>query len=277
MKTGGFIIVFLIFFAMAGKLAHPQISLMSFNIRYDNPADGLNAWDHRKGEVLELISHYHPDFLGLQEGLHHQLQFILNNTGDYAMIGVGREDGRQKGEYAAILYDTNRYSLIRQSTYWLSETPDTVSVGWDAALERVCTCGHFRNKANARDIFVFNTHFDHIGVEARVQSARLILQLVKEFGPGNEPIVLMGDMNSHPGCKAIQILNSALEDGYQLAGSGPEGTFNGFDPDARLDERIDYIFIKNLRVKSSLHITDRRKNGLWISDHLPVMLEAFYK
>lgn len=250
--------------------------IMSFNIRYDNPNDHENSWEFRKNEVVGLIAYYHPDILGIQEGLYHQVAFIQQHCANYNYIGVGRDDGDKKGEFSAIYFDTTKFSLIAQETFWLSEHPDTISVGWDASMERICTYGKFKNITTNETIHIFNTHFDHIGTLARKMSAELILQKIAAYGLTKEKVVLMGDLNAVTTSEPITLLRKALDYGFEIAEKefyGPLGTFNGFNNTLATDNRIDYIFTKNLKIYSYRHIDDRRINNLCISDHFPVLLE----
>ena len=266
-----FFLIFLFFNQL--NLIGQTTKAMTFNIRYDNPGDKENWWENRKSEVAGLINYYHPDFLGIQEGLHHQVQFILENTKGYKYIGSGRDDGETKGEYSAIFYDTSKYELIAQKTFWLSEKPDAVSVGWDAAMERVCTYGLFKNKKDNRVIDIFNTHFDHIGIEAQKKSAELIVAKINEYGLDQRRVIVMGDLNSEPLSEPIKILENKLDLIPVEKIYGPIGTFNNFDNTMVLENRIDYIFTKNMEVINYRHIDDRRKNNLCVSDHLPVLIE----
>ncbi|MBD0830604.1 endonuclease/exonuclease/phosphatase family protein [Aestuariibaculum sp. TT11] len=248
---------------------------MSFNIRYDNPNDKENWWEHRKSDVCKLINYYQPDFLGIQEGLEHQVAFLKNNTANYNFIGVGRDDGKMKGEYSALFFNDSKFELLQEKTFWLSDTPDKVSVGWDASMERICTFGKFKNKNTKKIIYVFNTHFDHIGEKAQEESAKLILKTIKKLKIKKDKLIVMGDLNSEPESKPIRLLKSKLDDGLETAKKafyGPVGTFNNFDPNAILKNRIDYIFTKNIKVLSYRHIDDRRGNNLCISDHLPIFI-----
>ena len=250
--------------------------VMSFNIRYDNPADKENWWENRKNEVKGLIEYYHPDFVGIQEGLNHQVEFLNQNTSNYDYIGVGRDDGAKKGEYTAIYYDTTKFDLIQTRTFWLSETPDTVSVGWDASMERICTYGEFINKKTKKSLFIFNSHFDHIGTEARKRSAMLIVDKIQQYGLRKMKVIVMGDFNSEPLSDPIITLKKELDDGLEISQNtfyGPKGTFNGFDNKLMPEKRIDYILTKNINMVSYRHIGDRRNNNLCISDHLPVFIE----
>ncbi|MGX1928831.1 endonuclease/exonuclease/phosphatase family protein [Flagellimonas sp. 2504JD4-2] len=251
-----------------------QSSIMTYNIRYNNPGDNENWWENRKQDVATLIDYYKPDILGIQEGLYEQVNYLDDTLNNYAFAGVGRDDGKQKGEYAAIFFNTENLELLNTKTYWLSETPKVVSVGWDASMERIVTYAKFNDKNTGQIIHVFNCHYDHIGELARENSSKQVLELIKEMGIANERITVIGDLNSHPEESPIQILGTELQDAFEKSSKpayGPIGTFNGFNPNEDLTRRIDYIFTKNIQVQSFRTIDDRRKNGLYPSDHLPVM------
>lgn len=253
-----------------------QTTLITYNLRYDNPGDGINCWADRREDVVRMIRYYQPDILGIQEGLVGQVHYLDSSLADYDFTGLGREDGATRGEFAAIFFNKERLRLLDTRTWWLSETPDTVSVGWDAALERIVTYGKFLALSSGDTFYVFNTHFDHIGQIAREQSADLILQIIDRMGIWEKRIVVMGDLNAVPAEASIRRLSSRLEDPWaknDILRSGPEGTFNAFDTEAPVDRRIDYIFVKNVDAKACRHIADRRANGLWPSDHLPVMVQ----
>lgn len=257
------------------------MQVMTFNIRYDNLADQDNQWTYRKEGVVDLIRYYAPTVFGVQEALHSQMMFLDNQLSNYAFIGVGREDGKTKGEYAAIFYDTTALKLLQQNTFWLSYTPDTVSKGWDAAIERICTVGKFKQKTTEKTFWIFNTHFDHKGKRARRKSVELIVNKMGEaFREENAPLVLMGDLNLLPDAKAILKLQEFLQDAQRIssiAAYGPAGTFNGFDTSILLEYRIDYIFTKDFQVQTYRHIEDRLPNGRYPSDHLPVLAEVAFR
>lgn len=253
-----------------------QKSIMTFNIRYNNPDDKENCWAYRKPELLGLIQKYQPTILGLQEALWDQVQYIDSNLLNYAFVGVGRDDGKTKGEYAPIFYDQDQMALIHFDTYWLSETPKTISVGWDASMERIVTYAVFKDKLTKDTSYVFNAHFDHIGQVAQENSARLILKLMEDLGLNEERVIVMGDLNVEPDSETIRLLKTQLYDAFDFSNiphSGPKGTFNCFDETKISELRIDYIFTKNLRLKSYQNINDKRSNGLCISDHLPVLIK----
>ena len=254
-----------------------QNRIMTYNIRFNNPNDGENWWENRKEDVVKLIDYYTPGILGIQEGLHEQVSFIDEELSEYHYIGVGRDDGKNKGEYTAIFYNTSSYELIKTETFWLSETPNKVSIGWDASMERICTYGVFKNLKDQSKLHIFNAHFDHIGPKARKMSAETIRQKIDDLDIGNEKIIVMGDFNSAHSDEPIQLFLTFLEDGLSNSKKGlygPLGTFNSFDSTLIPKNRIDYIFTKNIKeIKNYRHINDKRNNGLCISDHLPVMIE----
>lgn len=257
-----------------------KINVMTYNIRYDNPGDGANNWDNRKKDVVKLIRKYTPVIFSIQEGLQNQVTYIDSCFKNYTYIGVGRTDGYQKGEYSAIFYDTTLYSVLDHSTFWLSKTSDTVSIGWDAVLERICTYGLFMQKETGKQFWVFNTHFDHIGESARKHSAKLIINKIIDLNNQDLPLVLTGDLNAEPGSRAIKILEKYLQRADLISEAKPQGpsaTFTGFESGTLPEKHIDYIFVSNFLVLNYAHITDKRKDDLFISDHLPVLAEVrFY-
>jgi endonuclease/exonuclease/phosphatase family metal-dependent hydrolase len=248
--------------------------LITYNIRYDNPNDGEDIWENRKNKMAGLLNYYEPSFLGIQEGLLHQVEYLDSCLLRYDYIGVGRDDGKQQGEYCAIFYDTTKYRVIMDSTFWLSETPDTPSNGWDGNLNRICTYGLFKDLHTEQKIWVMNTHFDHRGEMAREHSARLILKRIELINEEHLPLVLMGDFNATSEQKPVQILKAKLSDAMEISEKpfyGPPGTSNGFRED-EIVRRIDYFFTLNVKVLSYSHIDDRRDNNHHISDHLPVLM-----
>ncbi|MCV9385566.1 endonuclease/exonuclease/phosphatase family protein [Reichenbachiella ulvae] len=253
-----------------------QNRAMTYNIRYATTNDQENQWDNRKAELCELLNYYRPGFIGLQESLPIQNEYIDEQLPSYKYIGFGREGEGSNSESAPIFYDSTLYQLLDQEVFWLSPTPSQISIGWDASYKRVATIGIFRD-LNSRDtLFVINTHFDHMGQIAREKSASLLLTKIQALKTESKSLILMGDFNSLPSDTPIQILTQKLEDTYTSSLSkpyGPVGTFNGFDSQLIPSQRIDYIFGKNLKVLSYRAVNDKRSNGLCISDHLPVLIE----
>ncbi len=257
---------------------YPQShSFMSYNIRYDNTWDLNNSWSIRKNKLSEILIQFAPSIIGIQEGLLNQVQYLDSCLIDYDYVGVGRDDGKEQGEFCVIFFDTTRFTVLNHSTFWLSETPDTISVGWDAALERICTYAQFQDKYTAEKFWVFNTHFDHMGVIARERSSELILDRINMVNSQSLPVIVMGDFNSLPNSTPINKIKTEMSDALQISLEklqGPMGTFNGFNLDQPIEKRIDYIFTKNIKVLSYMHINDRLNNNRHISDHLPVMIET---
>ena len=256
-----------------------NLQFMTYNLRYDNPNDGENRWDLRKEFLRDQLKFFEPDVMGIQEGLKHQLDYLDVELSAYAYIGVGRDDGKEKGEYTAIFYKAERLKLIKESTFWLSESPDEISVGWDAALERICTYALFEEKDSGQKFYVFNTHFDHRGEKARRKSAQLILKQIKALNEEDYPVILMGDLNLTPETKAIKSINKKLEDARYAAAVafGPDATFTGFDFSKAPQRRIDYIFASdNIEVRKYAVLTDSQ-NQKYPSDHFPVFIEASLK
>tara|TARA_R110000868_G_scaffold66877_4_gene198876 strand:+ start:1484 stop:2326 length:843 start_codon:yes stop_codon:yes gene_type:complete len=250
-------------------------NLISFNIRYDNTGDTINNWNDRKASLAKLIQHYDADIVGIQEGLHHQVDFLNTALTNYSYVGVGRDDGKEKGEYSAIFYNSNKFKVLKTNTFWLSETPEKVSVGWDASMERICSYALFENLKTKKQFWVFNTHFDHRGMQARINSAQLIYKKINEINTSKLPVILMGDLNLTPDTEPIQYLKKNLTDAMEISKKpfyGPTGTFNGFDQDRIMENRIDYFFVKNVDVLSYTHIDDRMANNKHISDHLPILM-----
>ena len=261
---------------VSSRIYSQSHSIMSYNIRYDNTWDVENSWTIRKDKVIQILIQYAPSIIGIQEGLLNQVQYLDSCLTNYDYVGVGRDDGKEQGEFCAIYFDTTRYSVLNHSTFWLSETPDIISVGWDAALERVCTYGLFKDRKTAKEFWVFNTHFDHMGARAREQSSGLILKMIKKINRRSLPLILMGDFNSIPDSPPVNKIKTDLSDALQISLEelqGPRGTFNGFNADLSIEKRIDYIFTGNFKVLSYIHINDRLNNNRHISDHLPVMVK----
>lgn len=250
------------------------LTALTYNIRYDNPGDGEDAWPKRRDFLAGQLRFHAPDIFGIQEGLHSQVAYLSEQLPDYERVGVGRDDGKQGGEYSALFFLKKRFRLLASGTFWLSETPDTVSKGWDAALPRICTFAHLRDSFSGKNLWVFNTHFDHIGREARRRSAELILLKIKEKNTKNEPVILTGDFNAEPGKEPIGVLTRELRDTRSVSEEppfGPEGTFNAFKFHEPVRRRIDYIFCtSDLTVRQYAVLSDSR-DCHYPSDHLPVL------
>ena len=176
-----------------------EINMITYNIRFDNPDDGENRWDLRKENLVQLLRSYDPDIFGIQEGLLHQVNFIDSALVDYNYLGQGRDDGKNAGEFCALFYKESAVTLLKQGFFWLSETPDIPSVGWDAALNRICVYGLFEYGKTRHRFWVFNTHLDHKGMLAREKSTEMIVTRATEMNTEQLPIILLGDFNLEPG------------------------------------------------------------------------------
>lgn len=268
-------IIFLFSILLYSSISAQQIKIMSYNIRLDVKSDGENQWDKRKEKLTGLLNYYEADFIGLQEVQHHQLQYIRQALGTYSFIGVGRDDGKTEGEYSCILYKKDRYRLMQQGTFWLSPTPTIVSFGWNAACRRVCTYGLFKDRSTGRLLWVFNTHFDHIGDTAREESAKLILSQINFLNKtDNYPVLLTGDFNARPESTPVKTIQTSLADAREASVTqpyGPVDTWNAFAFDKKPSGRIDYIFVSsNIRVQKFATITDSY-DLRYPSDHFPII------
>jgi len=263
------------FFLVAYIAAQSNIKAMSYNIRLDAASDGENRWDLRKNRVAGLMQYYEPDFIGAQEVLHHQLTYLDSSLVNYSYIGVGRDDGKTLGEYSCILYNQDKYIPLQQSTFWLAAKSDSVCMGWDAVCNRVCTYGRFKNKKTNQIVWVFNTHFDHVGKIARIESAKLILQKIKQLNVKNEPVILLGDFNLRPTEEPIQKISSEMNNARDISKMvyGNSDTWNAFKFNQKPNGAIDYIFLnknKQWVVEKFATITDSY-DLKYPSDHFPVM------
>jgi len=263
MKKLTFILLLVVFIATQNKLSAQKFDAMSFNIRLEVASDGVNAWENRKKELTKMLKYYSPEIIGMQEVLPNQLKYIDAALKNYTYIGVGRDDGKQLGEFCPIFYDTTKFKLIEKNTFWLSESSELASMGWDAAYKRVCTYGLFEENDSKRRVWVFNSHFDNKGEKAREMSAKLILSKIKKLNINDDPIIFMGDLNCEPASLPIKVLSEELN--YALDKSddglyGPDGTFNDFKNTEAVKSRIDYIFVSKIKVISYAHILSSQES-----------------
>lgn len=272
-------IILLSFFWNMG-CSQTEITVMTYNIRLDHAGDDEDNWHHRKEEMVKYLLEKSPDFIGIQEALVHQLKYLDSALVDYQYIGVGRDDGKEKGEFMAILYRSDDWKLKEDSTVWLSDTPAVPTMGWDAACHRTCTFGEFRHRSG-KEVAILNTHFDHAGNEARLNSPAVIEALVNSIG-ADIPVILTGDFNVEPNHEAYQELSTFLTEASELADvvKRPyKGTFNGFKLEEDYLRRIDFIFTNNvgLSIKDYVVETPLTSEGRHVSDHFPVIIEARMK
>ena len=247
-----------------------EIKYISYNIRNSRANDGDNAWDIRKPATKEMIDKEQPDVFGLQEAYIEQLQYIDNNFPNYSRVGVGRDDGKEEGEFMAVYYRNDKFKLLKNGDFWLSETPDECSMGWDAACRRIVTWAKLKDKETGKVFYAFNTHLDHVGEVAREQSILLIVKKIDEIVKKDKaPVFLSGDFNSNVNSAIFDPLKNIMKDSRAIL---PESewipTYNNYGNGN--DAMIDYIFYKNAEV-----LDFKTLNGdygkPYISDHYPVM------
>lgn len=265
----------------------PLLKVMSFNIRYGAANDGTNSWPHRKDLVLETIKVFDPDLLGLQEVLGFQADFLKENLPGYAFHGVGREDGKEKGEYVPLMYKTSRFTLEDSGHFWFSETPDIAgSKSWDSSLPRMLSWVALRDLKNERVIVFSNVHFDHRGPQARLESAKLMRTKWEEFQNDNIPLVITGDFNTDEDKAPYAALVNAegftgtkLVDSYRV--THPERSPNeqsfGDWKGIRAGTRIDWILHSPDLVTRQSVINYTQDGGRYPSDHYPVEAVLRYR
>ncbi len=253
----------------------------SYNLRYDNAKDTGNLWTARRAAVIGLIRFHEFDIFGTQEGLKNQLDDINSSLPYYSRYGAGRDDGKEKGEHSAIFYKTDRFELLKSGDFWLSETPDKPSLGWDAVCcFRICSWVYLHDKKSGKKFFFFNVHYDHQGIVARKESSKLILERIKRIA-GDEPVIFSGDFNGSPDSEWYKTIeNSALlSDTYDNAQSpyANNGSFNAFGSRVESNEIIDHIFITDQFSVVRWGILTDTYHGKFPSDHFPILCELSTK
>lgn len=276
------VFAFMVLTAIGQIALAESLNVMTWNIRYNNPGDGVNAWPNRKDWVAEIIVKNKVDIAGFQEVLVGQLEDLKARLPLMGAYGVGRDDGKDAGEFSPIFFRKDRFELLEKSTFWLSSTPDKVaSKGWDAALPRIASWVKLKDRQTETAFYVINTHFDHRGTEARAQSAALLLKSLREKF-ADHAVILTGDLNTTPNSPPYEKLvatdaqnRPVFLDAYQRSTQkpiGPNSTWNGFQAIVP-DRRIDFVFttqsVKVLRYQT----LDDQKEGRFPSDHLPVVSE----
>jgi endonuclease/exonuclease/phosphatase family metal-dependent hydrolase len=261
------------------KAQETTLNIASYNIRYDNPNDAPDTWDKRHPVIINMIKFHEMDIIGIQEGLAHQVYALSEGLSNYGYVGVGRDDGKEKGEFSAIFYNKDKVKVLESNTFWLSEDTSQPNRGWDAQLPRICTWAKFESLATGKQFFVFNTHFDHVGVKARSESATLIMNKAKEIA-GNSTVVLTGDFNIDQRNEAYKRLSGSemFNDSYEVAYMvyANNGTSNGFNNTKSSDRRIDHIFVTNdVKVGKYGILTDTYHNR-FPSDHFPVLVRVAF-
>lgn len=280
----------LLFALLAALLALPaaakehadRYSVMTYNIRLDLASDGDNAWPHRRSALTGLVAYYAPDLVGMQEVLLHQKQDVEVDLPDYRFVGVARDDGKEKGEYSPLGFRRTRFALVTSGTFWLSPTPAVPDKGWDAAYPRIASWARLKDKASHHGLLVVNTHFDHVGTTARLESARQIRRWIGDNRKAGETVVLIGDFNSPADSPAHEAIVSEtpglipLHDTLAISRTphfGPPGTFTAFNIEQVEASPIDHIFVSD-GVAVLRHATlTQQTGGRLPSDHYPVLAD----
>jgi endonuclease/exonuclease/phosphatase family metal-dependent hydrolase len=266
--------------SLAQNKKNCALNVATFNLRMDTPNDGENAWPNRKEMVKGLIRFHDFDICGTQEGYKHQLDDILQ-LGNYAYVGVGRDDGKNAGEHSAILYKKDRFEVIENGDFWYSETPDVPGKGWDATCcNRICSWAKFRDNETRKVFFVFNSHYDHQGRIARKNSSLLLLKQLKKIA-GDFPVFCTGDFNATPNDEPMQIIynDGKMKDSYIVTKQPPygtAGTTNSFDLRSPMKNRIDYIWVTESIAVTRYGVLNEQQYGRFPSDHFPVMIHAVF-
>jgi len=255
-----------------------KINVISYNIRNSAANDGTNSWHYRFPATLMMVKDQNPDVMGVQEALPAQMLLLNEELKGYKSIGVPRDDGKKKGECMAIFYSKKTVSLLKWGTYWLSETPDVPSKGWDAACFRTATWALFKDKRSGKKFFMVNTHLDHIGVEARKMGLRLLIDRISAMDPiGEIPLILSGDFNVEQSDPAIQVLSPVMSNARIFAKTTDTGiTFNAWGR-KESQQTIDYIFYRGFRECPVFEVIRKSYYDLtYISDHYPIRAELIF-
>ena len=276
-----FFLLFIILISITSFTQTENVKVMTYNIRcgFCEDSSSVNNWSKRKYLVAYLIKNHNPDLIGLQEAEFFQVKELIEMLDEYEWYGVSREDGKEGGESTAILYRKARFSLEQKQTLWLSETPELVSKGWDAAFKRTVTITKLKDIMSSKEFYFFNTHLDHIGEVARTGSSRLIAKEIDKYAK-EYPVILSGDFNYRSSSDGYIIIANKIFDTKSISKTESKGgniTFNGFGKDIQPDNMIDFIFV-NDKVEVLNHIVDTTTfNGLYPSDHYPVISEIKLK
>lgn len=258
-----------------------QLNIGTYNIRYDSKEDSVagNGWRARYPHIAEIIRFQDLDIFGIQEGMYHQLNNLNDSLPGYKWFGAGRDDGKHGGEHSAIFYKADKFTILKSGNFWMSTVTDKPNKGWDAALPRICTWLQLRERKSGLVFYFFNLHMDHVGVVARRESAKLVLQRVKEVA-GKVPVVVTGDFNVDQNNESYTLLNTSgvLKDSYVLSPVklAPSSTFNSFNANTAGDSRIDHIFVSSKFKVLRYGILTNTYHGRTPSDHYPVVITVRY-
>ena len=252
-----------------------SIKVISYNIRCGvNPGqDGENNWEYRKQASINMINDEKPTIFGLQEALPPHLEYLKEQLPQYASYGIARDDGKTEGEYMTIYYLKDEVELLNCGTFWLSETPETPSMGWDAACKRTCTWAKMRMKRSGKEFAYLNTHLDHVGKVAQREGLALMMKRAAEIVPDGMPVFVTADFNCVTSDPIFEPIKAVMKDARETAPqTDRRATFNGWKPNATAV--IDHIFYRGAEPKSFRVLCDKNYGAPYISDHYPVVLEA---
>ncbi|MBE7175427.1 MAG: endonuclease/exonuclease/phosphatase family protein [Mucilaginibacter polytrichastri] len=262
------------FFLCAFSAQAQSFKVATYNLRYANPADTGNLWQQRAPVVVNLIRYHDFDVFGTQEGLENQLNDILKGLPEYARFGAGRDDGKEAGEHSAIFYKKEKFKVLKSGNFWLSETPEKPSLGWDAkCCNRICSWVYLQDLKSGRKFYFFNAHFDHEGKIARVESGKLILRKIQEIA-NNEPVIFTGDLNGDHESEWYKTLASSglLKDTYSRVAHpyANNASFNAFGKSLSSDGIIDHVFTTGKFTVQKWGLLTDTYHGKFPSDHFPV-------
>ena len=261
-------------FSLASCSESKELKVMSYNVRYDTPKDGENAWDLRKHATIAMLNDVKPDVFGVQEALPNQVAYISEQAPNYKNVGVGRDDGISKGEHMSVFWNTETIEMLEWGTYWLSETPDVPSYGWDAGCRRTATWTLMKDKRNGKKFFFVNTHLDHKGVEARKNGLQLVIDKIAAMNPDGYPMVLTGDFNVTPDDECLVDLDKQMESVRKIAKvTDNYTTYNGWGNNSpEKGYVIDYIYVSGFtsvpEYSTNLKAYADRQ---FVSDHYPLV------
>ena len=254
-----------------------ELKVMSYNIRLGSANDGTNSWHLRYHATGEMIKDQAPDVFGVQEALSYQIYFIEENFRNYKSVGVGREDGKKEGEFMSIFWNKNTVSMIKWGTFWLSETPEKPSMGWDAACYRTATWALMKDKRTGKKFYFVNTHLDHKGEEAQKNGLKLIVDRIEKINPDGYPMVLTGDFNIKPDNPNLVELDSRMQSTRKIADkTDNHNTYNGWGK-AKANNIIDYIYVSGFSACPEYHtVTEKYADRKFVSDHYPICARLIF-
>jgi endonuclease/exonuclease/phosphatase family metal-dependent hydrolase len=251
------------------------LKVMSYNIRLGSANDGTNSWALRYPATAEMIKDQAPDVFGVQEALSYQVYFIEENFRNYKSVGVGRENGKKEGEHMSIFWNTKTVKMLKWGTFWLSDTPEKPSMGWDAACYRTATWALMKDKKTGKKFYFVNTHLDHVGKEAQKNGLKLIVDRISKINKEDYPMVLTGDFNVRPDNKVLADLDARMTSVRKIAAkTDKHDTYNGWGKGNGI---IDYIYVSGFSSCPEYQtVTKRYTDRKFVSDHYPIAARLIF-